>query len=156
MTRLKSTLLALSLLTASPAFAQTNITGDWDVTVNAGLPAGRAAQRHHPRHAGLLRADHRLRGGEDPALQLREVPARGPHAHHDDARVGEVMAIGRTFHEAYMKALRSHGVRARWRSFEPLELPADAAERTETRCARRSACRAPSGPGRCARPSARG
>src|SRR3954464_2620538 len=33
MTRLKSTLLALSLLTASPAFAQTNITGDWDVTV---------------------------------------------------------------------------------------------------------------------------
>jgi hypothetical protein len=33
MTRLKSTLLALSLLTASPVFAQTNITGDWDVTV---------------------------------------------------------------------------------------------------------------------------
>ena len=34
MTRLKTTLLALSLLlTASPVFAQTNITGDWDVTV---------------------------------------------------------------------------------------------------------------------------
>jgi hypothetical protein len=33
MTRLKSTVLALSLLVASPAFAQTNITGDWDVTV---------------------------------------------------------------------------------------------------------------------------
>jgi hypothetical protein len=33
MTRLKSTLLALTLLTASPVFAQTNITGDWDVTV---------------------------------------------------------------------------------------------------------------------------
>jgi hypothetical protein len=33
MTRLKSTLLALALLTASPVFAQTNITGDWDVTV---------------------------------------------------------------------------------------------------------------------------
>ena len=33
MTRLKSTLLALSLLTASPVVAQTNITGDWDVTV---------------------------------------------------------------------------------------------------------------------------
>ena len=34
MTRLKPTLLALSLLlTASPVFAQTNITGDWDVTV---------------------------------------------------------------------------------------------------------------------------
>ena len=33
MTRLKSTLLALALLTASPVFAQTNIAGDWDVTV---------------------------------------------------------------------------------------------------------------------------
>jgi hypothetical protein len=33
MTRVKSSLLALALLTASPAFAQTNITGDWDVTV---------------------------------------------------------------------------------------------------------------------------
>src|SRR3954468_4989606 len=33
MTRLKFSLLALSLLTASPVFAQTNITGDWDVTV---------------------------------------------------------------------------------------------------------------------------
>src|SRR5258706_13368187 len=33
MTRLKTTLLTLSLLTASPAFAQTTITGDWDVTV---------------------------------------------------------------------------------------------------------------------------
>ena len=33
-------------------------------------------QRHHPRHAGLLRADDRLRGDEDPALRLREVPRR--------------------------------------------------------------------------------
>jgi hypothetical protein len=33
MTRLKSTLLALTLLTAAPVFAQTNVTGDWDVTV---------------------------------------------------------------------------------------------------------------------------
>jgi len=33
MIRLKSALLALSLLTASPVFAQTNITGDWDITV---------------------------------------------------------------------------------------------------------------------------
>jgi hypothetical protein len=33
MTRLKSTLLALALLTASPVLAQTNVTGDWDVTV---------------------------------------------------------------------------------------------------------------------------
>ena len=35
MTRLKSTLLALSLLIASPVFAQTNVTGDWDVTVTS-------------------------------------------------------------------------------------------------------------------------
>ena len=35
MTRLKSSLLALSLLVASPVFAQTDITGDWDVTVNS-------------------------------------------------------------------------------------------------------------------------
>jgi len=35
MIRLKSTLLALSLLSASPVFAQTNITGDWDVTVTS-------------------------------------------------------------------------------------------------------------------------
>ena len=33
MTRLKTTLLTLSLLTASPAFAQTTIAGDWDITV---------------------------------------------------------------------------------------------------------------------------
>ena len=33
MTRLHTTLLTLSLLTASPAFAQTTITGDWDITV---------------------------------------------------------------------------------------------------------------------------
>jgi hypothetical protein len=36
MTRLKSTLLALSLFIASPVFAQTpDITGDWDVTVTS-------------------------------------------------------------------------------------------------------------------------
>ena len=36
MTRLKSTLLALSLFIASPVFAQTpDVTGDWDVTVTS-------------------------------------------------------------------------------------------------------------------------
>ena len=44
--------------------------------------------------------------------------------------VGEVMAIGRTFREAYMKALRSTESGA-LSSFEPLELPADAVARTE-------------------------
>jgi hypothetical protein len=33
MIRLTSTLLALALFIASPVFAQTNVTGDWDVTV---------------------------------------------------------------------------------------------------------------------------
>ena len=51
-----------------------------------GLHAGRAEERHHPGHAGLVRADHRLRGGEDSALQLREVPRRRPHADHHDAQ----------------------------------------------------------------------
>ena len=35
MTRVKSTFLALALLTAAPAFAQTNVTGDWDVTITS-------------------------------------------------------------------------------------------------------------------------
>ena len=38
------------------------------------LPAARAAQRHHPRDDGLLRAHDRLRGDQDPAVRLREIP----------------------------------------------------------------------------------
>ena len=49
----------------------------------ARLPPRRDPERHHARHARVLRADHRLRRGEDPALELREVPAGGSHA--DDA-----------------------------------------------------------------------
>ena len=48
------------------------------------LPAGRAAQRHHPRDAGLLRADDRLRRHQDPALRLREIPRGRPDADHAD------------------------------------------------------------------------
>ena len=48
------------------------------------LHAGRAAQRHHPRDARLVRARHRLLRGEDPALGLREVPGGGPDADHPD------------------------------------------------------------------------
>ena len=36
MTRLKSALLALSMLAAVPAFAQTDVTGDWDITFRSG------------------------------------------------------------------------------------------------------------------------
>jgi hypothetical protein len=36
MTRLKSALLALSMLAAVPAFAQTDVTGDWNITFRSG------------------------------------------------------------------------------------------------------------------------
>ena len=42
------------------------------------------SQRHHQRHAGLVRADHRLCGDENPALRLREISRRGAGAHHLD------------------------------------------------------------------------
>ena len=57
-------------------------------------------QRHHPRDPGLLRADHRLRGHQDPALHLREVPAADATLTTQMKSVGEVMAIGRTFKES--------------------------------------------------------
>ncbi len=50
-----------------------------------GLHARRAAQRHHRRrHAGLVRADHRLRRHQGAALRVREVPAGRPAPHHAD------------------------------------------------------------------------
>ena len=36
----------------------------------------RARQRHHPGHARLLRAHHRLRRHQNPPLRLREIPRR--------------------------------------------------------------------------------
>ena len=42
------------------------------------LPARRDPQRHHRGDAGLLRADHRLRGDQDPALGVREAARRRP------------------------------------------------------------------------------
>ena len=50
----------------------------------ARLPPARDSQRHHARHARVLRADHRLRRRQDPALELREVPAGRSHADHAD------------------------------------------------------------------------
>src|SRR5207245_230842 len=47
------------------------------------LHPGRDPQRHHARDDGLLRAEHRLCRGEDPAVRVREVPAvrfRSDHA----------------------------------------------------------------------------
>ena len=39
-------------------------------------------ERYHRRHPGFLRADHRLRGHQDPALHLREVSRHGAAADH--------------------------------------------------------------------------
>ena len=73
-----------------------------------GLPAGRDHQRHHRGHPGLVRADHRLRGDQDPPLGVREA-ARGhrPCSGTRMQSVGEVMGIGRTFPESLQKAVRS-------------------------------------------------
>ena len=49
------------------------------------LHARRDRQRHHRRRdAGLVRADHRLRGHQDPALRLREISRRRRNADHLD------------------------------------------------------------------------
>ena len=39
-------------------------------------------QRHHRPDPGLVRARARLRRGQDPAVRVREVPRRRPHADH--------------------------------------------------------------------------
>jgi carbamoyl-phosphate synthase large subunit len=46
------------------------------------LHPGRDPQRHHRRDPRLVRADARLRGGQGPAVRVREVPRRRQHAHH--------------------------------------------------------------------------
>ena len=50
----------------------------------ARLPPRRDPERHHARHAGVVRADHRLRRRQDPALGVREVPAGRRDADHAD------------------------------------------------------------------------
>ena len=53
-----------------------------------GVHARRAAQRHHRRrHACQLRTEHRLRGDQDPALRVREVPG-GRRAIDDPDEIG--------------------------------------------------------------------
>ncbi len=48
------------------------------------LSAGRNQERHHAQDAGVLRADHRLRGREDSALAVRKISRRGARAGHAD------------------------------------------------------------------------
>ena len=56
------------------------------------LHARRGAQRHHPRDAGVLRADPRLRRRQGAAVRVREVPGRRPDPDDDDevGRRGDV------------------------------------------------------------------
>ncbi len=49
------------------------------------LRAGRDRERHHGRHAGLLRADDRLRRDQDPSLRVREADRDRGQAGHEDA-----------------------------------------------------------------------
>ena len=49
------------------------------------LHARRDPQRHHQGHAGQLRAGHRLRRDEDPALGVREAARHDRRARHPDA-----------------------------------------------------------------------
>ena len=49
------------------------------------LHARRDPERHHPQDAGQLRADHRLRRHQGPALGLREAARHDRRARHADA-----------------------------------------------------------------------
>ena len=55
------------------------------------LSTGRDPQRHHGRNPRVLRADARLRRGEDPAVRLREVPGGrcAAHVHDEVGRRGD-------------------------------------------------------------------
>ena len=48
------------------------------------LSPRRDSQRHHAAHPGILRAHDRLHRHQDPAVELREVPAGRSHADHAD------------------------------------------------------------------------
>ena len=66
-------------------------------------------ERHHARHGGGVRAEHRLRRGEIAALGLREVSRRRSGTRTADEVGGEAMAMGRTFAEVFLKGLQSLG-----------------------------------------------
>ena len=118
------------------------------------LPAGRDAERHHQDDAGLVRAGARLRRGEDPALRVREVPAADPTLTTQMKSVGEAMAIGRTFKEAFQKGLR--GLEIGPAGWVNGATPADDRlqdETLETLRWRRCGSRRPSGSSRSSAPS---
>ena len=79
------------------------------------------------RDAGLVRADDRLRRRQVAALRVREVPRRRRRLSTHMKSVGEVMAIGRTFKQAFAKAMRSRELDAAGRP-----RPATCSPRLET------------------------
>jgi len=77
-------------------------------------------------HAGLVRAEHRLRGHQGAALRVREVPAGQRPADHPDEVGGRGDGDRRTFQESFQKALRGleigvDGLNQRTRDRETLE-----------------------------------
>ena len=111
------------------------------------LHARRDPQRHHREDAGELRADHRLRRHQDPALGVREVPRRARRARHADA-------VGRRGHghRPHLPRVAAEGAalaRARAASGSTATRPRpsyDDARPTTSCCARGRASPRPSGP----------
>ena len=99
---------------------------------------GRDPQRGDAEDPGLLRADPRLRRGEDPALALRQVPSARPHRRHADEghrrghghrahlrggpAEGPALPGDRRLRPALQDTSRSG---ARWRSSQCLREPTD-------------------------------
>jgi carbamoyl-phosphate synthase large subunit len=69
-----------------------------------GLYAGRDSQRHHAQDPGLFRADHRLRGGQDSQVAVREVSRLRRHAWPAD-EVGR----GSDGHRAHLQGIADEG-----------------------------------------------
>ena len=106
------------------------------------LPARRDRERHHEDDAGVVRAGARLRRREDPALRVREVPDADPHLTTQMKSVGEAMAIGRTFKEAFQKGLRALETgRSGWNDGDALASTTACRTIRSRRCAARCASR---------------
>ena len=85
-----------------------------------GLHAGRDPQRHHRQDLCGVRAHARLHGRQDPALGLREVPARAVAPRHVDEvggrGDGDRVELPRSAHEGDRRARARSGSSARSRS----------------------------------------
>ena len=88
-------------------------------------------QRHHAQDARGVRADDRLRGRQDAALRVREVPRRRPRARHADevGRRGRWRSGARSRRRCTRRCARSRLGRCRrcWRTYSGRGLPRAAA-----------------------------